>query len=138
MLSSLAVTVLLAHPPLWGRASALQTGPSALQQRVSGEPPAAQARETSPLQQTRSAAVSPLQVLVDRAAPGERILVSPGTYQGDLVIDRPVRLVGRGRPLLVGSGTGSVVRVRADGVTLEGFSIDGRATSTRSWTRPDA
>jgi nitrous oxidase accessory protein len=93
---------------------------------VSGEPPAAQARETSPLQQTRSAAVSPLQVLVDRAAPGERILVPPGTYQGDLVIDRPVRLVGRGRPLLVGSGRGSVVRVRADGVTLEGFSIDGR------------
>jgi nitrous oxidase accessory protein len=46
--------------------------------------------------------------------------------QGDLVIDRLVHLVGRGRPLLLGSGQGSVVRVRADGVTIEGFAIDGR------------
>ena len=37
-----------------------------------------------------------------------------------------LRLVGRGRPRLVGSGDGSVVRVRADGVTVEGFDIDGR------------
>ncbi|HEX2758502.1 MAG TPA: NosD domain-containing protein, partial [Thermoanaerobaculia bacterium] len=34
-------------------------------------------------------------------------------------------LVGQGRPRLVGSGKGSVVRVRADGVILEGFDIDG-------------
>jgi nitrous oxidase accessory protein len=42
------------------------------------------------------------------------------------VLDRPVRLVGRGRPSLIGSGEGSVVRVRAPDVTLEGFDIDGR------------
>jgi nitrous oxidase accessory protein len=54
------------------------------------------------------------------------ITVPSGTYAGDLVIDRPLRLVGRGRPRLVGSGAGSVVRVRADDVTIEGFDIDGR------------
>jgi nitrous oxidase accessory protein len=74
----------------------------------------------------RAPTVSPLQALVDRAAPGERLVIPPGTYQGDLVIDRPVHLVGRGLPLLLGSGLGSVVRVRADGVTIEGFAIDGR------------
>jgi nitrous oxidase accessory protein len=69
--------------------------------------------------------VSPLQALVDEAAPGSTIPVASGTYDGDLVIDRSVHLVGRGRPLLRGSGTESVVRIRADGVTLEGFDIDG-------------
>ena len=61
-----------------------------------------------------------------RAAPGATIEVAAGTYAGDLVIDRPVRLVGHGRPLLVGSGAGSVVRIRAADVTIEGFDIDGR------------
>jgi nitrous oxidase accessory protein len=72
------------------------------------------------------AEVSPVQQLIDRAEAGARVEIGPGTYRGDLVIDRPLYLVGRGRPLLLGSGHGSVVRVRADDVALEGFDIDGR------------
>ncbi len=72
------------------------------------------------------AQTSPLQTLVDRAAPGETVVVGAGVYEGDLVIDKPLRLVGEGWPRLVGSGTGSVVRVRADRVTVEGFDIDGK------------
>lgn len=70
--------------------------------------------------------LSPLQRAIDAAAPGAVIEVPPGTYDGDLFIDRALRLVGRGRPLLRGSGSGSVVLIRADGVTIEGFDIDGR------------
>jgi len=69
---------------------------------------------------------SPLQARVDAAAPGATLEVGPGTYAGDLTLDRPVSLVGRGRPRLLGSGTGSVVRIRAAGVTIVGFDIDGR------------
>jgi len=69
---------------------------------------------------------SPIQQLIDAARPGDRIVVPAGTYEGDLVIDRPITLVGSGRPLLLGSGAGSVVRVRAADVTIEGFDIDGR------------
>lgn len=69
---------------------------------------------------------SPLQKLVDAAPPGSTVEVPPGKYEGDLVLDHPVRLVGRGRPLLLGSRSGSVVRVRAPNVTVEGLDIDGR------------
>ncbi|MGE5837443.1 MAG: nitrous oxide reductase family maturation protein NosD [Acidobacteriota bacterium] len=69
---------------------------------------------------------SPLQALVDASRPGAVIDVPPGVYQGDLIVDRAVRLVGHGRPRLVGSGAGSVIRIRADDVVIEGFDIDGR------------
>lgn len=69
---------------------------------------------------------SPLQQRIDAAEAGATIDVSAGTYAGDLYVDRPVRLVGHGRPRLVGSGSGSVVLIRAAGVTIEGFDIDGR------------
>jgi nitrous oxidase accessory protein len=69
---------------------------------------------------------SPLQALVDAAGDGATVDVAAGEYRGDLVLDHPVRLVGHGRPRLVGSGAGSVVRVRAPDVVVEGFDIDGR------------
>jgi nitrous oxidase accessory protein len=73
-----------------------------------------------------SAEASAIQPLIDAAAPGAVLEVPAGEYRGDLIIDKPLRLVGRGRPRLVGSGRGSVVRIRAANVTLEGFAIDGR------------
>jgi nitrous oxidase accessory protein len=69
---------------------------------------------------------SPLQARVDAAEPGATIDVAPGIYRGDLVIDKPLHLAGHGQVQLVGSGAGSVVRVRADEVVVEGFDIDGR------------
>jgi nitrous oxidase accessory protein len=72
-----------------------------------------------------AAEASSLQARVDAAVPGATLEVGPGEYRGDLCLDKPVRLVGRGRPRLVGSGSGSVVRVRAADVTVEGFDVDG-------------
>lgn len=70
-------------------------------------------------------AVSPLQARIDAASPGTTVVISAGQYRGDLVVDKPITLVGEGRPLLIGSGTGSVIRVRSPHVVIEGFEIDG-------------
>jgi len=72
--------------------------------------------------------LSPLQASIDAARPGDRVLVPAGVYAGDLVIDRAITLVGIGRPRLRGTGHGSVVRIRAANVTIEGFDIDGGGT----------
>ena len=108
------VTALLAVALMpWLHAQAPQGMPAVTVGHLEGRPPAAQ--------------LSPVQALIDAAAPGAVVDVPAGQYDGDLILDRPIRLVGTGRPRLVGSGTGSVVRVRADHVTIEGFDIDGRS-----------
>lgn len=78
--------------------------------QLEGRPPAAE--------------LSPLQAKLDAAAAGATVTVPAGEYRGDLILDKPLTLEGVGRPRLVGAGSGSVVRVRAPGVTITGFVID--------------
>jgi nitrous oxidase accessory protein len=60
--------------------------------------------------------------MLDAAAPGDRIELAPDTYHGDLVIRKPVTLVGNGA-LVHGTGTGTVLTIRADEVVVEDLSI---------------
>jgi nitrous oxidase accessory protein len=93
---------------------------TALAQEMAGVAPGALEGRPAPGER------SPLQARVDEAVPGATIVVEAGDYVGDLVLDKPLRLLGRGSPRLAGSGAGSVVRIRAANVTVEGFVIDGR------------
>jgi nitrous oxidase accessory protein len=96
---------------------------ASLAQTPSGMSPAA----AGPVEgRPAGAQASPIQAWIDAAAPGAVIDIPPGVYEGDLIVDRPVRLIGHGRPRLVGSGAGSVIRVRADDVVIQGIDVDGR------------
>lgn len=75
-----------------------------------------------------------------RAAPsGARIVVPAGTYrESGLRVDRPVELVGEGRPVIDGGGRAGILVVTAAGVTIRGFVIQhtGRsATDDRAGIR---
>lgn len=59
------------------------------------------------------------------AQPGDAIYVYPGTYTGQIVIDKSVSLIGVETPILDGGGEGDVISIRADGVTVKGFEIMG-------------
>jgi nitrous oxidase accessory protein len=81
---------------------------------------------------TATAATDPLRIadLIAAAEPGETITVPPGVYHEQLVIEKSVRLVGKG-VTIDGGGAGDVVVVKADDVELRGFTIrnSGRAFS---------
>jgi nitrous oxidase accessory protein len=61
---------------------------------------------------------------IREAAAGDTILVRGGTYEGNLVLDKPVVLEGAGWPVLHGTGKGSVVTVVAAGCSIRGFKIE--------------
>jgi len=72
-----------------------------------------------------------LQRRIDAATPNSVVEVAAGTYNGALRIDKPLRVVGVDRPVIVGTGVGSVVTIEGEGVTFEGFVVrnSGRAVS---------
>jgi nitrous oxidase accessory protein len=58
------------------------------------------------------------------AKPGDTIQVHAGTYVGDVVLDKPLTLEGVGKPIIRGSGRGSVLVVLVDKSTIKGFVIE--------------
>ncbi|WP_370402739.1 nitrous oxide reductase family maturation protein NosD [Sulfitobacter sp. JB4-11] len=68
---------------------------------------------------------TPLQPLVDAAAPGAVLRLAPGLYEGPVHLVRPLRLVGGEGVHVEGNGQGSVVVVDAAGVVVEGLRVTG-------------
>ena len=69
-------------------------------------------------------AVRSLGEAVRRAAPGARIVVHAGTYrEPPILIDRPLTVVGEGRPVIAGVAPATLIRVVADDVRIEGLVL---------------
>ncbi|MDH3216441.1 MAG: nitrous oxide reductase family maturation protein NosD [Candidatus Krumholzibacteria bacterium] len=60
--------------------------------------------------------------LVD-AVDGDTVLVTGGRFDGHIVIDRSITLIGQDWPVIDGGGTGTVVTVSAPDVTIRGCVI---------------
>jgi len=58
------------------------------------------------------------------ATAGDTIRVESGTYPGSLVLDKPLTLMGVGKPVIHGDERGSVITVLADGCTIRGFILE--------------
>lgn len=70
-----------------------------------------------------------LQERIAAAAPGDTVIVDGGVFREQVVIDKPLTLVGRNWPLIDGGGQGDVVTIAADDVTVSGFVIRGTSHS---------
>lgn len=64
-----------------------------------------------------------LQEMIDRAEPGSILEVPPGTYDGNITIDKPLALLGIDSPIVDVGGAGNVFYVNSPDVTIEGFVI---------------
>ena len=62
---------------------------------------------------------------IAHAEDGDEIRIGPGVYREDLVIAKRLSLVGEGRPVLFGTGRGTVIDVRADNCAIRNLVIDG-------------
>lgn len=60
---------------------------------------------------------------IDAASPGDTVVVPPGFYNEQLVIEKSITLIGEGMPVIDGGGLGNVVEIRAENVTFRGFIV---------------
>ncbi len=70
-----------------------------------------------------ASAAEDLQALIDAAEPGDVIVLEAGTYDGNVIIDKPLELRGEGWPIVDGHGTGNVIEIFAPDVTITGLVI---------------
>lgn len=70
-------------------------------------------------------ASSIIQDMIDAASDGDTIPVPTGTYYGNVVIDKPLTLIGddKENTIIEGEGSGHTIEVKANGVTISGFTV---------------
>jgi nitrous oxidase accessory protein len=68
-------------------------------------------------------AMSSLQLFVELTPSGGTLRPPPGSYAGELVINKPITLDGGGEVTLDGEGRGSILIIKADGVTVRGMHL---------------
>ena len=73
--------------------------------------------------EVRVAAGADLQTAIAGSHPGDVLLLSAGTYPGQFVIDHSVTLQGVPGTILDGQGTGTVITLTGDDITLKGLAI---------------
>ena len=60
---------------------------------------------------------------ISAASSGDEIVILPGTYVENIILDKSLTLTGNGRSEIVGSGQGSVVVLNADRCVLRGLIV---------------
>ncbi|HSR59473.1 MAG TPA: nitrous oxide reductase family maturation protein NosD [Robiginitalea sp.] len=68
--------------------------------------------------------LSDIRQAIARAAPFDTLLIQQGTYlEYDIRIDKPLTLLGQGRPVIDGQKKGEILTILADSVTVQGLSL---------------
>ncbi|MCW4030180.1 MAG: right-handed parallel beta-helix repeat-containing protein [Candidatus Bathyarchaeota archaeon] len=70
-------------------------------------------------------ASSIIQDMIDLASDGDTISVPTGTYYGNIVVNKPLTLIGEDKEntIIEGEGSGHTIEVTANGVTISGFTV---------------
>jgi parallel beta-helix repeat protein len=68
-----------------------------------------------------------IQTAINRAFPGDTILVNSGTYKENLLLNKTINLIGvdsgGGAPIIDAANNGNAMEIRSDGCRVEGFTF---------------
>jgi nitrous oxidase accessory protein len=84
------------------------------------------------LDPSRLGAAENLQSIIDEAEAGATIELENKTFEGNIVIDKPLHLIGADRTIIRGDGTGNVISIRAEGVTIENMAVENGSMNRNS------
>lgn len=74
-----------------------------------------------------------IQSIIDSLDEGETLHLENKTYVGNIVITKPIEIVGKEGTVIQGDGTGNVISIEASGVTIKNVTV-----TNSSMTRNDA
>lgn len=69
------------------------------------------------------AAEESLQELLERAQPGDTVVIPAGVYKGPIRVTKPITLETEGEVRLIAAGEEAVLTVQSDGATVRGLTI---------------
>lgn len=67
-----------------------------------------------------------------QANAGDTLILGDSTYNGPIVISKPLRLIGSGATIIAGNNSGSVITVKSADVTIRGIVVTGSGLSLES------
>lgn len=73
--------------------------------------------------QEGAASVSVIQEMIDRAPDGAELVIPPGTYVGNLKIEKSITLDGQNSVTIDANGTGTVIQLFSNNVTLRNMRL---------------
>jgi len=69
---------------------------------------------------------NPLQDAINAATSGDTLMLNDGIYDGNVIIDKPLTIIGKGKNVIIrGDRTKSVIKVMASRVRIVNLSIEG-------------
>jgi nitrous oxidase accessory protein len=72
----------------------------------------------------KSCKIKSISEAIMQAKANDTILIKKGTYKEfDLVIDKPLTIIGEDYPVIDGESKGAIITITADNVTLDGFFV---------------
>lgn len=65
-----------------------------------------------------------LQSLIDSASSGDIVRLGSGEFFGQVAIDRPLTIIGRGKSTWIGSGNSPTIKITVPGVELRDLMVE--------------
>src|SRR5690349_17476488 len=79
----------------------------------------------------KGARINSIREAVRLASNGDTILISPGTYhEGNIVIEKSLSIIGRGRPVLDGESRYEIFTIHANNVRIQGLRFEHTGVSS--------
>lgn len=80
----------------------------------------------------QSSAASNLQTMIESAEEGAVLQLENKTYEGNIVINKSIEIVGKKHTVIKGDGTGNVISVTAPNVTLRNLTVTNSSMNRNS------
>lgn len=68
--------------------------------------------------------VNTLQSAINTAQPGDTLFIPRGIYEGNLLLNKRVIMIGDDMPIVRGDGNSSVIKITADSCLIRGFTVE--------------